>query len=560
MPDSVPASWARRLLSTARALPVVVAGAVLVVVAGVSVGVASGAAAASPYRCAGPSLPGGTYASVTIAGACQVNDGAVVVTGDVTVQPNGALIAAFARNDHTGSGTSNLTIDGSLFVGRGGTAILGCEPGFFTCADDPNQGKPTLTSRDAIGGDLLATSALGVLMHVTTVSGDIRELGGGGGVNCTPAGVFQVFGSPVYSDFEDNTVGGNVWVSGLRSCWFGALRDQIGGSVMVTDDVMADPDSMEVLADHIAGNLICARNMPANQYGDSQSSPSVVAGSAIGQCSFARLTPNPSPSGPPSHLAVPAPGSRGYTLGGADGGVFNFGTNFYGSVPGTAEILPYVGIASAPGGRGYWVAGGTGRVVGFGPNAHTFGDAAALVLNTPIVGIAAAPAGDGYWLASGDGGVFAYGPGARYFGSAGGAPLNRPVVAIASAPAGDGYLLAGSDGGVFAYGRGARYHGSAAGLTLRGPIVGIAVDTATGGYWLVGSDGVVFAYGAPFFGSAGGSPLNEAIVGIAAAPGGNGYYLVGRDGGVFTYGPGARFQGSAANLARNQPVDGLAVG
>jgi hypothetical protein len=509
-------------------------------------------------------LAGGTYVAVEVRGACQVNSGNAVVMGNVTIDPNGALVASFAKNAH-GSGTSSLTVHGNITGGNGSAAILGCEAQAFSCADDSGN-PPTLNSADFVGGSLTMTNPLGVLVHNSTIGGDAVQSGGGGGVSCPfgppfGPGIFGVFHSPAYSDYEDNTIGGNLWITGLRTCWVGAIRDHVGGSISVLRNTMADPDATEILTNVIGGNIICAGNNPAAQYGDSSGSPNIVSGFGAGECAFSVKSPNPStPGSPLAPISLPAVQSPGYDLGGADGGLFTFGPPFFGAATGTAEILPYTGLATAPGGRGYWLANGTGLVRNFGPNGRFFGSAAPLILNKPVVGIAAAPGGDGYWEAASDGGVFAFGPAAPFLGSAGGVHLAMPVVGIAATPAGNGYDLVGSDGGVFTYGPGAHFHGSLGNVHLNKPIVGIAVDPATGGYWLVGSDGGVFSFGARFFGSLGNMHLNAPIVGIAAAPTGQGYYLVGADGGVFTFGPGAHFHGSLGGMHLNAAIDGMALG
>jgi hypothetical protein len=69
-----------------------------------------------------------------------------------------------------------------------------------------------------------------------------------------------------------------------------------------------------------------------------------------------------------------------------------------------------------------------GGIFAFG-DAHFFGSAGGLRLNSPVVGIVAAPDGQGYWEVAADGGIFAFGD-AHFFGSAGGLRLNSPVVGI----------------------------------------------------------------------------------------------------------------------------------
>jgi hypothetical protein len=262
------------------------------------------AAAAPPQTCSGtadsPGILAGTYSSkVLVSGVCFVNGGAALVKGNLTLLPGSALIAAFALNDQTGSGSSSLTVWGNIDVQRGATLIMGCIPSSFGCFDDPDQSNPTLSSADRVSGNLTETQPLGVIVHNSTIGGNVTEVGGGGGLTCDPSGVFAVFGSPVYSDYEDSTVGGNLNVSGLTTCWLGMARDQIGGSMHVVNDRAADPDAVEILSNQIGGNLICLKNSMAwdsFDLGDSLYprgwAPNTVNGNRIGQCVTAPpLTP-----------------------------------------------------------------------------------------------------------------------------------------------------------------------------------------------------------------------------------------------------------------------------
>ena len=556
----------------------VLAAASLMVPLGVLGGSATASAATpSSTTCAGTptspaSLPGGTYTSVSVTGACAVNAGQVIVTGDVTVAAGAALVAAFANNDVGGSGTSGLTVNGNIDVDSGGTLLLGCEALHFSCIDDPNQSNPTLNSRGTVQGSLIATDPLGVVIHDSTIGGDAIQSGGGGGVNCTPSGIFAQFMSPVYSDYEDNTIGGNLRITGLNSCWLGGLRNNVGGSVTYSDNTLNDPDANEILSSHIAGNLLCSGNSPGIEYGDSSedvtpSTPNVVGGFATGQCAFSVEQPRPAPvpgpggnpAGPLTPIALPSSTPPGYWLAAKDGGVFSFGAPFLGSEAGQSLSQPIAGMAAVPGGGSYNLADANGAAYGFGPHASDCTGLTA-TLNKPVVGIAPAPGGNGCWLAASDGGVFAFGSNAPFFGSAGSLTLNQPVVGLAAAPGNTGYDLVAADGGVFTYGPGATFQGSMGGQHLNQPIVGMATDPVTGGYWLVAADGGIFSFDAPFFGSLGSQKLNKPIVGIAAAPTGDGYYLVASDGGVFAFGTGAHFQGSTGGIVLNQPVVGMALG
>ncbi|HWD55009.1 MAG TPA: hypothetical protein VG346_07790 [Acidimicrobiales bacterium] len=497
------------------------------------------------------SLPGGSYTTVTVAGICFIDSGQVVTSGDVTVEPGASLIAAFATDG--GSGTSGISVGGNINVDTG-TLVLGCENPEFTCEDNAS-----LNSADTVQGSIEAPNALGVLVHNSTIDGDVVETGGGGGDNCIPTPAFLFGGPPVYSDYEDNTIGGNLRVTGLTTCWFGAIRNQIGGSATFANGTFADPDASENLTNTIAGNLLCSGNSPVVEYGDSTGSANVVSGFGAGECAFGVTQPNPAPSGPPAPISVPSTALHGYWLAAADGGVFSFGVPFLGSQSGTTLSKPIAGMAAIPGGGGYNLAEGNGMVFADGARATDCSNVSG-PLNQSIVGIAAAPGGNGCWLAGSGGEVFPMGSNAPFFGSAGGLSLSKPVVGIAAAPNNDGYDLAASDGGVFNYGTGTAFYGSMGGQPLNQPVVGMALDPATGGYWLVAKDGGIFAFNAPFLGSMGGTPLNKPIVGMAAAPTGDGYYLVASDGGIFAFGTGAHFQGSTGNLTLNKPVVGMSLG
>lgn len=221
----------------------------------------AGQAAAAPKVCSGtPTAPGvlsRTYsANVTVEGACVVDAGPALLRGNLTLAPGSILLAAFALNDHTGHGTSGLTVAGNVQVGSGATALLGCEAEHFACIDDPRPNAPTLASHDSIGGNLNEQQPLGVVVHDSTVAGNVSESGGGGGLTCEPIGVFALFQSPVYSDYEDMTIGGNLNVNGLSSCWLGIARVHVDGNLHLLEDQLADPDAIEILASRIVGNLV----------------------------------------------------------------------------------------------------------------------------------------------------------------------------------------------------------------------------------------------------------------------------------------------------------------
>ena len=265
-----------------------------------------------PNTCTGtPTKPGvlaGTYhGDVVVTGLCLVNGGAAVVKGDLILTPGSALNATFALNDVTKKGTSSLAVREDVKVGSGAVLAMGCEPVFNPCSDDPDAAKGgTLTGQDFVFGNVLAWHALAVIVHSSTIFGNLRVQGGGGGVTCAvpPTGVFHALQSPVFSDAENNFVGKDITFSGLKTCWLGALRNSVGGNVFDRNNTMADPDANEMLANVIHGSIACSGNTPAVQYGDSTSSPNLVRDNAFGECGFNVLQPNPSPKGPLTPISI----------------------------------------------------------------------------------------------------------------------------------------------------------------------------------------------------------------------------------------------------------------
>jgi len=255
----------------------------------------AGAAVTGTTTCSGtPSAPGvltGTHGAVVVKGACEVNAGAAVVNGDLTLSPGSALLAAFALNDQTGSGTSSLAVTGNVLVRACATLLMGCNPANFACLDDPNQSNPTLSMHPTVGLDLRSNQPLGVIVHNFSVGGDVIQTGGGGGVNCKPQGVFKLFQSPVYSTYEVGTVGGDIRISSVHSCWMGVVEMHVGNTVVMYQNKLADPDAIEILSNNITGNLICRGNSRTWDNGDigpnlfpRQPEPNTVGRNRKGQC------------------------------------------------------------------------------------------------------------------------------------------------------------------------------------------------------------------------------------------------------------------------------------
>jgi hypothetical protein len=280
--------------------------ALAALVVGAGAAGAAQASNASPNTCTGtlkaPGVLAGTFnGTVTVRGVCFVNGGAALINGNLNLAPGSALNATFALNDLTGQGTSSLFVRGSITVGAGAVMAMGCEPNFNPCSDNPN-GR----GQDIVTGNVTSLKALTVLVHASRVYGSISYIGGGGGVTCAipPTGILHALQSPAFFDAEDNFIGGNLAITGLRTCWTGALRNAVRGSVLNTNNRFADPDANEILANLIGGSVACSANVPAVQYGDSGSSPNLVRGSAFGECAFSVRQPDPAPHGPLRPISI----------------------------------------------------------------------------------------------------------------------------------------------------------------------------------------------------------------------------------------------------------------
>lgn len=246
------------------------------------VGMASAAPSSksAAVTCTGGEIASGTYSSVTVAGDCSVPAGATVtITGNLTVL-SGAMLDA-------DSAPSTVTV-GHNVVGYPGSAIgLGCTAAHGGCtAGGPDGNGPYAgqLSNILIKGNVSLDHVFNAALDGITVNGNVSSVGGGAGMSFPGFIPFSV---------KDDTIHGNLTVSGLTSTWFGVIRSTIDGNVVLSNISMADPDANEVVHDTIGKNLICTNLFPAPQIGDADegipdpSYPySTVGRNVIGQCGF----------------------------------------------------------------------------------------------------------------------------------------------------------------------------------------------------------------------------------------------------------------------------------
>jgi len=281
--------------------PVVAAGATFALLAMLAVGATTASADGPPNpaaTCSGM-LPAGSFSSLTVQGLCIFpTTGTVHIDRNVTITPGSVLLANYPALPGVGEGDAEVTIGRNVMVGSGATLILGCTPS-NGCVN---------TTHDTVGGNLVSDQPLGVLVHGDAISGNVIHTDGGGGFTCDPSGFFATIGSPVFSAYEDSSVGGNIVIQGVRSCWLGLARLQVGGSAILQNNDLADPDAIEILSNTISQNLICQGNsMVWNSFEASMDqpglfprvpAPNTVGHRRIGQCVLASpMTPG-GPLGP----------------------------------------------------------------------------------------------------------------------------------------------------------------------------------------------------------------------------------------------------------------------
>src|SRR5665213_1322037 len=180
-----------------------------------------------------PGLLSGTYSGdVTVTGFCIADGPPTLIRGDLRLAAGSALNATFALNDVTHVGATSLTVKGDVTVGSGATLAMGCEPNFSPCSDDPAASTGgTLTGQNTISRDVTASGALALIVHASYIKGDVRQTGGGGGLSCNPPtnDVLAHVHAPVYCDYVNNTISGDIKVTDVHTCYFGGLRNSVKG-------------------------------------------------------------------------------------------------------------------------------------------------------------------------------------------------------------------------------------------------------------------------------------------------------------------------------------------
>jgi hypothetical protein len=164
-----------------------------------------------------------------------------------------------------------IVIKNGLAVLKGATFVLGSE-------EDP-------TPQGTISGGVVGLNAANIQIHFTKIYDGIDIRGGSGpffegSPFCDPGPPDCV----TWNTIEDSLIKGDVRITGYNGFWQGFIRNNVKGSLIMRNNVVADSDGNEVVTNTISGNLVCSGNDPAPQQGDSGGSENQVGGVRTGQC------------------------------------------------------------------------------------------------------------------------------------------------------------------------------------------------------------------------------------------------------------------------------------
>ncbi|HET8927679.1 MAG TPA: hypothetical protein VFN24_07590, partial [Microbacterium sp.] len=201
------------------------------------------------------------------AGACDVPlDATLHVTGNLTIRPGAMLDAQ--------SASSTVVVGRNVTAGAGSMLGLGCQsPESVGNSGHPCTVDPDGVSSVWVGGNITATGASEVALNGITVGRNITVTGGS---------------SDGYWSLKNNTVAGNITVTGVTVAWIGVMFNQVGRNVTLTNITVNDehPDApgMYIVRNTIERNLVCTGIVPGVSGGFIPGEVNTVGRNAVGQC------------------------------------------------------------------------------------------------------------------------------------------------------------------------------------------------------------------------------------------------------------------------------------
>ena len=332
------------------------------------------------------SAAGGGPGSAGVGAGIYFNGGADALAGDILATPGGPPTGSECAGASFTDAGYNVDDDGSCQLGGTGSVSNSSQIDSFLGILS-NNGGPTPTISLSVGGSNPAEAAI-------------------------PAG-FTAPGQSTSACNQSDQRG----ISRITPCDMGSFAHDV---------VPSAPGPLS--ASSVANSIELALNPPASSGGPSISGYTIYRGTAPGNEGvvplavlssattyddqsvsdgtnyYYRVSATNSLGESPKSNEASASLQGGYWLVSSDGGVFSFGTTFFGSAHGVALDQPMIGMASTTGGRGYWLVATDGGVFAYG-DAGFHGSVPALRMHiSNIVGVSADAATGGYWLVGADGG------------------------------------------------------------------------------------------------------------------------------------------------------------
>ena len=233
----------------------------------------------------------GTYASITVIGACDVDPYATItILGNLTVAAGAVFDAQTVP--------STITVGHNVTAGPGALLGLGCQPDFahntghecgamfdpddapdvvsdpdYPCVPEAENPFGCSSSAITVHGSITTAGANTVLLNGIKVSGNVTLVGGGGDIPWS---------------IKNNTIGRNLTAIGITADWFGALFNHVNGSMTLIKITATDPEDttppVYVVRNTIGRNLTCFDLGPALSFGFYPGEANTVGHKAIGQC------------------------------------------------------------------------------------------------------------------------------------------------------------------------------------------------------------------------------------------------------------------------------------
>ena len=292
------------------------------------------------------------------AGGVLLDGGTTSITQSTIT--NNAVTEAIGVTEFVGDGggivsdfCNPLTLTNDTIANNSATLLGGAY--FGTACDTVPTGADTTFLFDTVSGnsagegggnintDDESTLAIGESIVANGVSGGVD------GDNCTftDGGTLRSLG---YNLIDDSTCGtpgtGDIIGQGAQ---LGALANN-GGPTQTELPASASPAVSAVPA-----SVCKASGVGTDQRGDARGA-GANGNCTIGAVEVAQATPTPPPSYNPN----------GYRLVADEGGIFDFGLNFNGSLANNHLNAPIVGLANSPGPNGYVMVGSDGGVFALG--------------------------------------------------------------------------------------------------------------------------------------------------------------------------------------------------